>query len=114
MAKKKRLGNQKPTQSVVLPYRKSRSGEAAKLYAKTKRSIQEWQKLLLGHILAINDDGLWVHTKFGYSVSRRNGKNEVVAAREMWGGQAGEKILQTAHRTTAVLPWNALKVSRQR
>lgn len=30
----------------------------------------------------------------------QNGKNEVVTMRKMWGGQEGEKILHTAHRTT--------------
>ena len=73
---KTRIRNLKLIQSVVLPYHKSRSGEAAKLYAKTRCTIQKWQKLLLDNILALNYDGLWVHTKFGYSVSRRNGKNE--------------------------------------
>lgn len=44
--------------------------------------------------------GVWVHTKFGYSVPRRNGKNEIVAIREMYGLKKGERILHTAHRTT--------------
>ncbi len=56
--------------------------------------------MLLYDILAENAQGLWVHTKFGYSVPRRNGKNEVVAARELWGLAKGERILHTAHRTT--------------
>lgn len=51
-------------------------------------------------ILAVNEDGLWVHTKYGYEVPRRNGKNEIVAIREMFGLTIGEKILHTAHRTT--------------
>lgn len=95
-----RKGRQTPTQSVVLPYSQTRGQEAAKLYATTGRSIQEWQELLLCDILAYNDDGLWTHTKFGYSVPRRNGKNEVVSIREMWGLKNGEHILHTAHRTT--------------
>ena len=41
-----------------------------------------------------------MHTKFGYSVPRRNGKNEVVAMRELYGLVMGESILHTAHRTT--------------
>ena len=41
-----------------------------------------------------------MHTKAGYSLSRRNGKNEVVVMREMWGLKHNEKILHTAHRTT--------------
>ena len=61
---------------------------------------RQWQELLLYDILAENDDGLWVHTKFGYSVPRRNGKNEIVAIRELYGLFHGERILHTAHRTT--------------
>ena len=51
-------------------------------------------------ILAVNEEGLWVHTKYGYAVPRRNGKNEIVAMREIYGLTHGEKILHTAHRTT--------------
>ncbi|MDD2413766.1 MAG: terminase, partial [Eubacteriaceae bacterium] len=74
--------------------------EAAALYEKTGRAIQDWQKLLVYDLLAENNDGLWTHTKFGYSIPRRNGKNEVVAIREMYGLLNGERILHTAHRTT--------------
>lgn len=74
--------------------------EAVELYNSTGRTAQEWQELLSCDILATNDDGLWVHTKFGYSVPRRNGKNEIVAMREMWGLKHGENMLHTAHRTT--------------
>ena len=41
-----------------------------------------------------------MHTKFGYSVPRRNGKNEIAAIRELYGLTVGERILHTAHRTT--------------
>lgn len=93
-------GRQTPTDSVVLPYKKTRGEESVKLYNQTGRTAQEWQELLMYDILAVNNDGLWTHTKFGYSVPRRNGKNEVVIIREMWGLKNGEKILHTAHRTT--------------
>ena len=96
----KRIGNQEPTESIFLPYEKTKSAEALTIYRKTKRKPQEWQKLLMNNILAVNDDGLWTHTRFGYSVPRRNGKNEVVVMREMYGLMKGEKILHTAHRTT--------------
>lgn len=93
-------GQQKPTQSVVLTYFSTKGQEAIDLYNSTGRTAQEWQELLLSDILAFNEDGLWVHTRFGYSVPRRNGKNEIVAIREAWGLVNGEKILHTAHRTT--------------
>lgn len=95
-----RKGRQTPTQSVVLPYTESCGQEAIDLYNSTNRTAQQWQELLLYDILAVGEDGLWVHTKFGYSVSRRNGKNEVVAIRELYGLENGEHILHTAHRTT--------------
>ena len=95
-----RLGNQNPTQSVILPYKKSLYQEAVDTYEKSGRTAQAWQISLTKHIYAVNKDGLWVHTKFGYSLPRRNGKNEVVAIREMQGLLDGEQILHTAHRTT--------------
>ena len=96
----KRIGIQTPTQSVFLPYVKSDYADAVQLYQKTGRIIQEWQELLLSHIMGKNDEGLWVHTKFGYSLPRRNGKNEVVAIIEIIALYNGLRILHTAHRTT--------------
>lgn len=95
-----RLGNQKPTQSVILPYEESLFKKAIDIYEESGRTAQEWQVDLTEHIYAINEDGLWIHTKFGYSLPRRNGKNEVVVIREMQGLLNGEQILHTAHRTT--------------
>ena len=95
-----RKGRQTPTQSVILPYYETKGSEAIELYNESGRIAQEWQELLLSDILSVNEEGLWVHTKFGYSVSRRNGKNEIVAIREVYGLITGERILHTAHRTT--------------
>lgn len=95
-----RKGCQTPTQSVVLPYLQTKGQEAIDLYNSTGRTAQPWQELLLADILAFNEDGLWTHTRFGYSVPRRNGKNEIVAIREAYGLVHGERILHTAHRTT--------------
>ena len=95
-----RLGNQNPTQSVILPYDKSLYKKAIDTYEKSKRIAQKWQVSLTKHIYAVNKDGLWTHTKFGFSLPRRNGKNEVLVIREMQGLLDGEQILHTAHRTT--------------
>lgn len=95
-----RKGRQTPTRSLILPYTKTHGREAVDLYNESGNTAQEWQELLLYDILAKNEDDLWVHTKFGYAVSRRNGKNEIVAMREIWGLKHGEDILHTAHRTT--------------
>lgn len=85
---------------MVLHYEQTLGDECIELYESTGRHAQEWQKLLIYDMLAINNDGLYTHTKFGYSLPRRNGKNEVVNMREAYGLLNGERILHTAHRTT--------------
>lgn len=95
-----RIGRQTPTQSLVLPYTVTEGQMAIDLYNSTGRTAQPWQELMLCDILAVNEEGLYVHTKFGYSVPRRNGKNEIAAMRELRGLEKGEHILHTAHRTT--------------
>lgn len=98
---KKKIGEKRPSNSHILRYKKSKEKEAIKIYQETGRKAQEWQKLMLKDIMAQNSDKKWTHTRFGYSIPRRNGKNEVVAIRELWGLYNNEKILHTAHRTTA-------------
>lgn len=105
-----RIGRQTPTTSVVLPYEETYGEEAIKLYESTKRKAQEWQKLMIYDIMGRNSDNQWTHSKFGYAVPRRNGKNEIVAIRELWGLKKGEHILHTAHRTTTSRSsWERLK-----
>ena len=94
-----RKGNQYPTQSVILPGATSIYEEAIDLYEKTGRKAQEWQKSLLKAIMSKNEDGLWTHSKFGWSVSRRNGKSEIALMRGLWGLFNGERVVYTAHRT---------------
>lgn len=107
-----RKGRQTPTTSVVLPYSETRGAEAVKLYNSTGRTAQEWQQLLLFDILAVNTEGLWTHTKFGYAVPRQNGKNEVAVMRELYGLMQGERILHTAHRTaTSHTAWERLDIA---
>lgn len=98
MTTKARLGNQFPTQSVILPYDKSLYQEAIDFYHKTKCKCYEWQLNMLKAIMAVEDDGLWVHQKFGYSIPRRNGKTEVVYIFELWALENGLSALHTAHR----------------
>lgn len=105
-----RIGNQIPTVSVVLEYSKTLGDEARQLYDMSGNTCQEWQALMLNDIMAVNYEGLWVHTKFGYSVPRRNGKTEVITQRELWGLFNGEHMLHTAHLTdTSHIAWERLK-----
>lgn len=101
---------QSPTQCFVLPYTETYGKEAIDLYNKTGRTAQDWQARLVTDLLAVNEAGLWTHTKYGYSLPRRNGKNEIVAIRELYGLKRGEYMLHTAHRTkTSRMAWERLK-----
>lgn len=95
-----RTGREAPTVSVVLPYQKTEAAAAVERYNKTERTVLPWQELLLYDIMAVDEEGLWKHQKFGISVPRRNGKSELVLARCLHGLASGEKILYTAHRTS--------------
>ena len=51
-------------------------------------------------MMAIDDDGRWMHSKFGLSIPRRNGKSVIGKMRELWGLFHGEHILHTAQQPT--------------
>lgn len=94
----KRYGSQTPSQSVILDYEKTLGQEAIDIYKKTGLSPYPWQEKLIKNIFAVNDDGLWTHSKFGYAVPRRNGKTEIVYMAELWFLMDGKNIIHTAHR----------------
>lgn len=96
----KRIGRQTPTSSVVLPYTQSLGGDAIEIYNRSGRTALEWQERMIEDIMAFNDENLWVHMKFGWSVPRRNGKSEILIIRAIYGVSHGERVLYTAHRTT--------------
>lgn len=95
-----RYGRQTPTSSVVLPYTETLGERAIDLYERTGRIPQPWQEALVYDIRAVNEEGLFIHTKFGYEVPRRNGKGEIITIAELDDLFAGRKVLHTAHRTT--------------
>lgn len=104
-----RQGRQSPTVSVVLPYNDTKGPEAIELYNASERTALDWQASLTYDIMAVDEEGLWIHQKFGYSVSRRNGKSEMALARCIWGLKNGERILYTAHRaSTSHAIWDRL------
>ena len=71
-----RYGSQVPTHAVVIPYASTLGIEAVDLYRKTGNKEYPWQSTLINDMMAVDEDGLWVHQKFGYAVPRRNGKSE--------------------------------------
>lgn len=95
-----RKGKQTPTICIRLPYTESLGTEAVDLYNKSDREAQDWQALMLEDIMSVNEDGLWVHMKYGWSIPRRNGKSEILIMRAIWGMRHGERVLYTAHRST--------------
>lgn len=94
------IGRQTPVVSVILPYSETKGEEAVELYNGTEHDVIEWQASLLYDIMGLNEDGLWAHQKFGFSVPRRNGKSEVTLIRCLWALKNGERVLYTAHRTS--------------
>ena len=91
-----RIGCQIPSRSFVLPYEMTDGERAVEIYNSTGYKAREWQELLLYDILALNNEGLWVHTSFDFSLPRRNGKNEVVTILEMYGlMELREQIMHT-------------------
>lgn len=97
--KEKRKGRQEPTVWSTLPYEHTKGDEAIEAYNLTGRSALEWQQLQIKAILAVNEEGSYIHRKYGFSVSRRNGKTEIFIMRELYALKIGEKVLHTAHLT---------------
>lgn len=107
---KKRIGSQDPCKSICLPYKKSLYKDVQRAHEKSGRKVFRWQVNLLKPLMAINKDGLYTHTKFGYAIPRRNGKNEIVVMRELYALEQGQRVLHTAHRTmTSHSAWERLK-----
>jgi len=100
----KKEGSQEPSFTNVeykkKPF-KTIGKEAIELYKSTTQKLLKWQEIQINCIMATNPDGLWKHMVYGLCVSRRNGKGEILAAREFDGIiNLNEKICHTAHRTT--------------
>ena len=92
-----RIGRQFPTLSVVLDYEDTRGGEAILLYNQSSRKLTDWQQAMLYDIMAVDENGLWRHIRFGWSIPRRNGKSEIAISRCIWGLLHDEAVLYTAH-----------------
>lgn len=95
-----KVGSQDPSFTNV-EYTETKGQEAIDLYKSTTQALLEWQEKQIKNIMAVNPDGLWTFMVYGLCVSRRNGKGEILAAREFDGlVNLCEKICHTAHRTT--------------
>ena len=97
-----RIDNQNPSfTNVSYNPKMTRGNQAIKRYKATGQQLLTWQQRQVKAIMATNKDGLWKHMTYCICVSRRNGKGEILAARELEGLiDLKEKICHTAHRTT--------------
>lgn len=96
-----RIDNQNPSFTNVVKSRKTKGTQAIKLYATSGRKLLTWQQRQIRAIETQNKDGTWKYMIYCLAVSRRNGKGEILVAREMDGLiDLKEKICHTAHRTT--------------
>ena len=98
-----RADNQNPSFTNVTLTRSTKSlgSKAVKLYASTAQDLMTWQQRQIRAIMSTNKNGEWKYSKYCIALSRRNGKGEVLAARELYGLiYLNEKICHTAHRTT--------------
>lgn len=106
MSEEIRKGKQTPTICIRLPYTESLGTEAVDLYNQSNRTAQDWQAIMLEDIMAVNDSGLWIHMKYGWSIPRRNGKSEILIMRAIWDLLHERRCLYTAHReSTAASAW---------
>lgn len=95
-----RFDNQNPSFTNV-SYKKTRGNIAINQYKATGQKLLVWQQRQIKAIEAQNKNGLWLYSMYCIGLSRRNGKGEVLAARELDGIlKLKEKICYTAHRTT--------------
>ena len=98
-----KVDNQNPSFTNVVLDRKTKSlgTKAVRLYASTGQDLMIWQQRQIRGIMQTDSKGQWKHMNYCIGLSRRNGKGEVLAAREMFGLiELKEKICHTAHRTT--------------
>ena len=96
-----RIDNQNPSFTNVSKSKKTRGTQTIKLYATTGRKLLTWQQRQIRSMEMVGKDGTWKYMIYCLAVSRRNGKGEILVARELDGLiNLGEKIFHTAHRTT--------------
>ena len=79
------LGDQTPTHFWVPPHVSSAGAEAADLAASAGLPQDDWQKLFLDAHLAESRPGVWTCFETGLILSRQNGKDAAIEARELAG-----------------------------
>lgn len=96
-------GVQEPRLSSYPPVSSSAGDDAIQLAAKAGLHLDEWQQYVLRKSLGERTDGKWVTPDVAVVVSRQNGKNAILEARELAGLFLfnEELIIHTAHEMKA-------------
>lgn len=96
-----RTGRQSPTFTNVKTGDATKGKQAIDQYNQSGQTLMKWQASQIDAIMTTTPDGLWKYMQYGLCISRRNGKGEILATRELDGLiELNEKICHTAHRTT--------------
>lgn len=85
MAKKHRLGEQKPRIDLYIPGDTQKAELLFELLEEYGTPLLEWQKFVLRRWLAEDENGNFVNLECGLSVPRQNGKSEIIVARIIYG-----------------------------
>ncbi len=80
-----RLGVQTPRIDIYVPGNTEKAELLFELLDEYGMELLEWQKLVLRRWLAEDENGNFVNLQCGLSVSRQNGKTEILAARIIYG-----------------------------
>ncbi|MBQ6396217.1 hypothetical protein IJH89_01365 [Candidatus Saccharibacteria bacterium] len=81
----KKIGNQEPRIDIYVPGNTEKAELLFELLDEYGTELYEWQRLVLRRWLPEDEEGQFVNPTCGLSVSRQNGKTEIVVARIIYG-----------------------------
>jgi len=96
----RKVGDQRPRLRSVPPYISSAGPEVIDLAERAGLALDDWQRWILTNALGERDDGKWAAWEVALIISRQNGKNVILEAREIAGLFIfGEQLItHTSHR----------------
>jgi hypothetical protein len=96
----KLLGSQQPRISHVPDFYDTAGDEAVQVYELAGGALDPWQEQTLRDAMGERRDGRWAAFEVGLVVARQNGKDEILAGRELWGLFVGGErlIIHSAHK----------------
>ncbi len=97
----RKYGKQTPRIKYVPDYVYSDGADASSLFKCYRHPLDPWQEHVIKDWLGRDENDKLVATICGVSIPRQNGKNELLAVRELYGiVTTGEKILHTAQQVS--------------